>query len=144
VFFSSFVSVQNISDEKFVRLFDALKRNTRLEVLCLANTDMPDRVASKLCDALEKNSTLRVLNVESNFITPPVIRDLIKSLLAQKTLEEFRAVNQVRFMVSKNRKKKSRKVAKILDHASYNGQSSLVRPFCDDFQLAEVSFQLCS
>jgi tropomodulin len=87
-------NIKNISDEKFVRLFDALKRNTRLEVLCLANTDMPDRVASKLCDALEKNSTLRVLNVESNFITPPVIRDLIKSLLAQKTLEEFRAVNQ--------------------------------------------------
>lgn len=87
-------NIKNVSDEKFVRLFDALKRNTRLEVLSLANTDMPDRVASKLCDALEKNSTLRVLNVESNFITPPVIRDLIKSLLAQKTLEEFRAVNQ--------------------------------------------------
>ncbi|CAG0917604.1 unnamed protein product [Notodromas monacha] len=83
-----------ISDEKFVRLFDALKTNTRLEALSLANTDLRDRVVSKLCDALEKNSTLRVLNVESNFITPSAIRDLIKSLLVQKSLEEFRAVNQ--------------------------------------------------
>jgi hypothetical protein len=72
--FFTFFSLQNISDEKFVYLFDALKRNTRLGVLCLANTDMLDRVASKFCDALGKNSTLRVLNVESNFITPPVFR----------------------------------------------------------------------
>jgi hypothetical protein len=47
--------LQNISDEKFVRLFDALNARLEawLEVLSLANTDMPDRVVSKLCDALE-------------------------------------------------------------------------------------------
>ncbi|CAG0880579.1 unnamed protein product [Cyprideis torosa] len=87
-------NIQNVSDEKFERLFEALKGNTRLESLSLCNVGLKDKPAHKLCEALERNSTLRVLNVESNFLTPPMIRDLVKSILVQKTLEEFRAANQ--------------------------------------------------
>ncbi|CAG0900248.1 unnamed protein product, partial [Darwinula stevensoni] len=87
-------NIKNISGEQFERLFDALKTNTRLEVLSLANVDLWDKACKKLVDALEKNSTIRVVNVESNFLTPPLIRDLIKALLAKKSVEEFRAANQ--------------------------------------------------
>lgn len=56
---------------------------------------LTDRTASVLADAVEKNSTLRVLNVETNFINPPVIVRLVKALLNGKSVEEFRASNQV-------------------------------------------------
>ncbi|XP_071444628.1 tropomodulin isoform X2 [Hetaerina americana] len=87
-------NIKNISDEKFEHLFDALTTSTHLETLSLANTGMTDRLALKLADALERNNTLRVLNVETNFISPPVIVRLVKSLLTTKSIEEFRASNQ--------------------------------------------------
>lgn len=87
--------LQNISDEKFERLFEALKNNTRLEALSLTNVGLTDRTALLLADAIEKNSTLRVLNVETNFISPPVTVKLVKALLQNMSVEEFRASNQV-------------------------------------------------
>jgi hypothetical protein len=48
-----------------------------------------------LAEAVEKNTTLRVLNVETNFISPPVIVVLVKALLQNMSVEEFRASNQV-------------------------------------------------
>jgi len=36
-------------------------------------------------------------SVETNFISPVGIVHLVKSLLKQRSLEEFRATNQVRF-----------------------------------------------
>lgn len=86
---------QNISDEKFEHLFEGLENNTHLETLSLTNVGLTDRTAVKLADAVEKNSTLRVLNVETNFISPAVIVKLVKALLNTKTIEEFRASNQV-------------------------------------------------
>nr|CAG4638570.1 EOG090X093U [Cyclestheria hislopi] len=83
-----------ISDDQFHRLFKALEINTRLEVLSLSNTGLTDRTAEELAEALEKNSTLRVLNVESNLLTPSGITRLIKGLVPQKSVEEFRASNQ--------------------------------------------------
>jgi tropomodulin len=87
--------LQNISDEKFESLFEALENNTHLETLSLANVGLTDKVADKLAQALEKNNTLRVVNVETNLITPSGIVRLIKSLLKTKSVEEFRASNQV-------------------------------------------------
>jgi len=87
-------NIKNISEEKFTQLFEALQNNTHLETLSLTNTGMTDTSALKLADALEHNSTLRVINVETNFITPAVIVQLIKSLLTTKSIEEFRASNQ--------------------------------------------------
>ncbi|CAH0777809.1 unnamed protein product [Bemisia tabaci] len=87
-------NIKNISDEKFEQLFEALKDNTNLETLSLTNTGMTDRTAIKLAEALEKNCTLKVVNVETNFISPDGIVRLMKSLLNQRSLEEFRATNQ--------------------------------------------------
>lgn len=86
---------QNISDEKFDQLFDALKSNNQLQTLQLTNTGLQDKHALKLAEALEANGTLKVLNVETNFISPPVVVRLAKSLLSTMSLEEFRASNQV-------------------------------------------------
>ncbi|KAJ9596719.1 hypothetical protein L9F63_012261, partial [Diploptera punctata] len=87
-------NIKHESYEKFTQLFEALPANTHLETLSLTNTGMTDTSALKLADALEQNNTLRVVNVETNFISPSVIVRLMKSLLATKTVEEFRASNQ--------------------------------------------------
>uniref|UniRef100_A0A336MHM7 CSON001882 protein n=1 Tax=Culicoides sonorensis TaxID=179676 RepID=A0A336MHM7_CULSO len=88
-------NIKNISDEKFDQLFDALKSNNQLQTLQLTNTGLQDKHATKLAEALEANETLKVLNVETNFISPPVVVKLVKSLLNTMSLEEFRASNQV-------------------------------------------------
>ncbi|XP_014255252.1 tropomodulin-1 isoform X3 [Cimex lectularius] len=87
-------NIRNISDEKFNNLFMALRENTHLETLSLTNVGLLDRHALKLAEAIEKNCTLKVLNVETNFLSPQVILRLIKALLVQKSLEEFRGANQ--------------------------------------------------
>lgn len=59
------VSLQNISDEKFMQLFEGLEMNTHLESLSLTNVGLNDKTAQRLADALEKNSTLKVLKYAS-------------------------------------------------------------------------------
>ncbi|KAH8381391.1 hypothetical protein KR093_004100 [Drosophila rubida] len=85
---------QNISDEKLEQLFAALPQNEHLEVLSLTNVGLTDKTALLLAEAIEKSKTLRVLNVETNFISPPVIVRLVQALLKCHTIEEFRASNQ--------------------------------------------------
>ncbi|XP_059621883.1 tropomodulin isoform X2 [Phlebotomus argentipes] len=87
-------NIKTISDDKFEKLFNALTENEHLEVLSLTNVGLTDKTALLLAEAIEKNKTLRVLNVETNFINPPVIVKLVKSLLNAKSIEEFRACNQ--------------------------------------------------
>ncbi|XP_076656516.1 tropomodulin isoform X4 [Halictus rubicundus] len=87
-------NIKNISDEKFIQLFEGLEMNTHLESLSLTNVGVTDKTAQRLAEALEKNSTLRVLNVETNFISPSVIVRLIRGLLKTKSIEEFRCSNQ--------------------------------------------------
>ncbi|XP_053997272.1 tropomodulin isoform X4 [Hylaeus anthracinus] len=87
-------NIKNISDEKFILLFEGLEMNTHLESLSLTNVGLTDKTAQRLAEALEKNSTLRVLNVETNFISPSVIVRLIRALLKTKSIEEFRCSNQ--------------------------------------------------
>lgn len=53
--------LQNISDEQFFKLFEALEGNTHLESLSLTNVCLTDRTAQRLAEAMEKNSTLRIL-----------------------------------------------------------------------------------
>lgn len=97
IFFFFFFHIKNISDEKFEQLFEALPKNEHLEVLSLTNVGLTDKTALLLAEAIEKSKTLRVLNVETNFISPPVIVKLVKALLKCRTIEEFRASNQVCF-----------------------------------------------
>ncbi|XP_017470313.1 PREDICTED: tropomodulin-like isoform X1 [Rhagoletis zephyria] len=87
-------NIKNISDEKFEQLFQVLPDNEHLEVLSLTNVGLTDKTALLLAEAIEKSKTLRVLNVETNFISPPVVVTLVKALLKCRTIEEFRASNQ--------------------------------------------------
>ncbi|KAI8119470.1 Tropomodulin [Lucilia cuprina] len=87
-------NIKNISDEKLEQLIEALPQNEHLEVLSLTNVGLTDKTALLLAEAIEKSKTLRVLNVETNFISPPVIVKLVKALLKCRTIEEFRASNQ--------------------------------------------------
>ncbi|XP_030371485.1 tropomodulin isoform X3 [Scaptodrosophila lebanonensis] len=87
-------NIKNISDEKLEQLFNALPQNEHLEVLSLTNVGLTDKTALLLAEAIEKSKTLRVLNVETNFISPPVIVRLVQALLKCHTIEEFRASNQ--------------------------------------------------
>lgn len=77
-------------------MFEALPENEHLEVLSLTNVGITDRTALLLAEAIEKSKTLRVLNVETNFISPPVVVRLVNALLKCRTVEEFRASNQVK------------------------------------------------
>lgn len=72
-----------------------MENNTHLETLSLANSGLTDKHVEKLAQAIEKNETLRVVNVETNFISPTGVVRLIKALLKKKSVEEFRAANQV-------------------------------------------------
>ncbi|CAG9795352.1 unnamed protein product [Diatraea saccharalis] len=87
-------NIKNISDEKFEKLFEGLKTNTHLEVISLVNVGLNDRTAQLLADALRANTTLRVVNVETNFISPHGVVELVRALLATTSVEEFRASNQ--------------------------------------------------
>lgn len=60
--------LQNISDEKFIQLFEGLEMNTHLESLSLTNVGLNDKTAQRLADAVEKNSTLKVLKYVENDI----------------------------------------------------------------------------
>ncbi|GIZ00577.1 tropomodulin [Caerostris extrusa] len=87
-------NIRNISREKMKRLFEGLKTNTHLEYLSLANVDLYDVSAEVLVEALKQNKNLISLNVESNYLSGSMIRDLIDSLLTNQTVLEFRAANQ--------------------------------------------------
>ncbi|XP_058978238.1 tropomodulin isoform X4 [Musca domestica] len=87
-------NIKNISEEKLEQLINALPGNEHLEVLSLTNVGLTDKLALLLAEAIEKSKTLRVLNVETNFISPPVIVKLVQALLKCRTIEEFRASNQ--------------------------------------------------
>ncbi|XP_030020914.1 tropomodulin-1 isoform X2 [Manduca sexta] len=86
-------NIKNISDEKFEKLFLGLKTNTQLEVVSLVNVGLGDRGAAALAAALARNNTLRSLNVETNFISPAGVVQLVAALL-HTSVEEFRASNQ--------------------------------------------------
>lgn len=64
----------------------------------MTNVGLTDRTALMLAEAVEKNSTLRVLNIETNFISPQVVVVLVKGLLQNMSVEEFRASNQVSWL----------------------------------------------
>lgn len=66
----------------------------------MTNVGLTDRTALMLSEAVEKNSTLRVLNVETNFISPQVVVALAKALLQNMSVEEFRASNQVSWIIT--------------------------------------------
>ncbi|GAU94139.1 hypothetical protein RvY_05966-2 [Ramazzottius varieornatus] len=87
-------NIRNISIERFHQLAEGLRTNTHLESLSLANTRMTDTAAKPFIQALEDNKTLKIFNVETNYISGDVQVELVKALLKNQTLLEFRAANQ--------------------------------------------------
>ena len=55
--------------DKFEEIAAAMKCNTHVKQLNLANVGLTDKPARALASMLKKNKTLEKLNVESNFIT---------------------------------------------------------------------------
>lgn len=87
-------NIKCIPRETFKRLFNGLKTNTHLHTLSLSNTGLTDGPAEKLAEALKENKTLKTLNMESNFLSGPMLRDLMAALLINQKVLEFRAANQ--------------------------------------------------
>ena len=88
-------NIKNISKERFVNLFNALKQNRVVKRLLLANTRMEDCVGFALADMMRQNDVIEVLNVESNFLTGAggLIR-LCDAVEMNTTLKELRLANQ--------------------------------------------------
>ena len=49
----------------------------------------------KLAESLTVNKTLRTVNVESNFLSPEVLVELVKAINVNQTVLELRVANQV-------------------------------------------------
>jgi len=90
----NFNNIQNISDEQFKSLFEALDGNTKLEVLSMSNTGISDRHIDELCKSLQVNGALKTLNLETNNISPNGIVRIIEAMGKQHSIEEVRMANQ--------------------------------------------------
>lgn len=62
-----------ISEEKFLELFEALRHNSTMEELTIANTTLSDFAAANLACALQNNIRLERLNLESNNVSPKTL-----------------------------------------------------------------------
>lgn len=89
-------NIKNISLERLKHLIEALKSNTTVKILSMANVDMPDSVAKTLVDMLEENKTLLTLNIESNLLSGAVVADVVRATLKNQTLIDLRLSNQVK------------------------------------------------
>lgn len=88
-------NIKSISVERLEALCAAVKDNTVIEHLRLANTALTDRVAKALCDAIRGHKSLLSLNVESNFLSGESICNLLEAANEQpQHMTEIRMANQ--------------------------------------------------
>jgi len=87
-------NIKNISHEKMKRVIEAVKNNTNLKILTMANIDMPDFVAREIIPMLEENKTLLTLNIESNLLSSGLLSEIVKATLNNQTLIDLRLANQ--------------------------------------------------
>ncbi|OUC42690.1 leucine Rich repeat-containing domain protein [Trichinella nativa] len=76
------------------RLISAVKDNTALKKLSLANVALSNAAAEPILEVLETNSTLKSLNLETNFLSGDFLAKLFHAALKLQTLEEVKIVNQ--------------------------------------------------
>ncbi|KRZ68982.1 Tropomodulin, partial [Trichinella papuae] len=76
------------------RLISAVKDNTILKKLSLANVALSNAAAEPILEVLETNSTLKSLNLETNFLSGDFLAKLFHAALKLQTLEEVKIVNQ--------------------------------------------------
>ncbi|XP_003740580.1 tropomodulin [Galendromus occidentalis] len=87
-------NIRTAKREDFKTLFDGLKRNTNLKSLSLANVNLTDSTAEMLVEALKEYKTLKILNVESNYISGNMLKNIIEAALQNNVITEIRAANQ--------------------------------------------------
>ena len=87
-------NIKHIPRDTFKKMFEGLKNNSSIERISLSNTGLTDGPAAKLAEAIRANKSLTVLNLESNFISGAMIRDIMSAINENQTILEFRATNQ--------------------------------------------------
>jgi tropomodulin len=91
------ININNLREVKadvLIELLNALKENTIVEILEMANVGMTDAVGRILAELIEANSTLKTVNAQSNRLTGPVITQIVRSTLKNQKLIELRLSNQ--------------------------------------------------
>jgi tropomodulin len=91
------ININNLREVKadvLIELLNALKENTIVEILEMANVGMTDAVGRILAELIEANSTLKTVNAQSNRLTGPVITQIVRSTLKTQKLIELRLSNQ--------------------------------------------------
>uniref|UniRef100_A0A915PS45 Tropomodulin n=1 Tax=Setaria digitata TaxID=48799 RepID=A0A915PS45_9BILA len=76
------------------RLLSAIKSNTHLEKIALANMGLYDNDCEPIFDVIASNKTLKSINLETNYLSGDFFARLFKAALVNQTLEEVKAVNQ--------------------------------------------------
>ncbi|EJW84329.1 hypothetical protein WUBG_04762 [Wuchereria bancrofti] len=92
------------------RLLSAIKNNTHLEKIALANMGLYDNdceaeqlyALQPIFDVVASNTTLKSINLETNYLSGDFFARLFKAALVNQTLEEVKAVNQVHFSFTSN------------------------------------------
>ncbi|XP_062914224.1 leiomodin-2-like [Mobula hypostoma] len=87
-------NIENISTATFKLIAEALKQNTVVKLLSLANTHADDQAACALADMLQVNRTITNLNIDSNYITGKGILAIIRAIQHNGILTELRFHNQ--------------------------------------------------
>ncbi|XP_055974297.1 leiomodin-2 [Sorex fumeus] len=93
-------NIENITSQTLTRFAEALKDNTVVKTLSLANTHADDSVAVAIADMLQVNQHITNVNVESNFITGKGILAIMRALQHNTVLTELRFHNQRHIMGS--------------------------------------------
>ncbi|XP_075809462.1 leiomodin-2 [Microtus pennsylvanicus] len=93
-------NIENITTQTLSRFAEALKENTVVKTLSLANTHADDAAAIAIADMLKKNEHITSVNVESNFITGKGILAIMRALQHNTVLTELRFHNQRHIMGS--------------------------------------------
>ncbi|CAF5075901.1 unnamed protein product, partial [Rotaria magnacalcarata] len=89
-------NIQGVKPDVLKDLLNAIKENTHVEVLAMANVGMTDAVGRSLAELIEANSTLKTVDAQSNRLTGAVVAEIVRSTLKNQTLVELRLSNQVK------------------------------------------------
>uniref|UniRef100_A0A8C5JXS9 Leiomodin-2 n=1 Tax=Jaculus jaculus TaxID=51337 RepID=A0A8C5JXS9_JACJA len=93
-------NIENITTPTLARFAEALRHNTVVKTVSLANTHADDAAATAIADMLKVNRHITSVNVESNFITGKGILAIMRALQNNTVLTELRFHNQRHIMGS--------------------------------------------
>lgn len=88
-------NIEDISEQDFIEIFEALKTNDSLIRFEAANCNVTDWAATHLNGAMEQNQKLKSLNLDTNMIGPETMLGLFKALASRdNTIIEVHLTNQ--------------------------------------------------